>query len=72
MSTLSSYTVPVIRCGDPRRRITTGPSGLLFGAGAIVVLPIFYGVLGFVFAGIGAAIYNLVAGWVGGIEIDMG
>jgi len=43
---------------------------VLFGAGAIVVLPVFYGVLGFVFALIGAALYNLVSGWVGGIELE--
>jgi hypothetical protein len=46
-------------------------AGLLFGAGAIVILPIFYGGLGFVFSLIGAALYNLVAGWVGGIELDI-
>ncbi|MEO7191552.1 MAG: hypothetical protein ABI051_10905 [Vicinamibacterales bacterium] len=45
--------------------------GLLFGAGAIIALPIFYGVMGFVFTAIAAAIYNLVAGVVGGIEIEV-
>ena len=45
--------------------------GLLFGAGAIVFLPIFYGGLGFVFSLIGAALFNLVAGWVGGVELDV-
>jgi hypothetical protein len=44
--------------------------GAIFGVGAIVFLPIFYGVMGFVFGGIGAAIYNVVAGWIGGIEIE--
>jgi hypothetical protein len=46
-------------------------AALLFGAGAIVVLPVFYGVLGFVFSLIGAALYNLVSGWVGGVELDI-
>ena len=45
--------------------------GLLFGAGAIVVLPIFYGVLGFIFAVIGAALYNVLAGIVGGVRIEV-
>ncbi|HWS72663.1 MAG TPA: hypothetical protein VN605_11140 [Thermoanaerobaculia bacterium] len=45
--------------------------GMLFGVGAIIALPIFYGILGFVFSLISAALYNLVAGWVGGIEIDV-
>jgi hypothetical protein len=48
-----------------------GMAGLLFGAAAIVVLPIFYGVLGFVASLIGAALYNMVASFVGGIEIDV-
>ena len=48
-----------------------GPMGMLFGAAAIVVLPIFYGVLGFIFSLISAALYNLIAGWVGGIELDV-
>lgn len=49
----------------------SGMVGLLFGAAAIVVLPIFYGLLGFVMTLISAALYNLVAGWVGGVELDV-
>jgi hypothetical protein len=45
--------------------------GALFGIGAIVILPILYGVMGFIATLISAAIYNLVAGVVGGIEIDV-
>jgi hypothetical protein len=46
-------------------------AGVIFGAGAIVFLPILYGVVGFVFSLIGAALYNVVAGWVGGVEVDL-
>jgi hypothetical protein len=50
----------------------TGSAG--FGAGlgflAIIVFPIMYGAIGFVAGAIGALIYNLVARWVGGIEIE--
>jgi hypothetical protein len=42
-----------------------------FGAAAIVVLPIFYGCLGFVTALVGATLYNILAGRVGGIELDL-
>jgi hypothetical protein len=46
-------------------------AGLFFGIGAVIILPIFYGVIGFVFSLIGAALYNVVAGWVGGVEMEM-
>ena len=49
----------------------TGFAGMLFGAAAIVILPIFYGVAGFVMSLIGAALYNVAAGWVGGVELDV-
>jgi hypothetical protein len=41
------------------------------GIGAIIFFPVMYGIFGGVFAGLGAVIYNLVAGWVGGIEVDI-
>lgn len=44
--------------------------GMLFGAGAIVILPIFYGIFCFIGGIIQAFIYNLAAKWVGGIEIE--
>ena len=42
-----------------------------FGAGFAVAVPILYGVCGFIFTAIGCALYNLVAGWVGGIEVEL-
>lgn len=38
---------------------------------SIIGFPIIYGIAGFVFGIITAAIYNLVAGWIGGIEIEL-
>ena len=34
--------------------------------------PIFYGLLGVIFGAIYAALYNVVARWVGGISIEIG
>ena len=48
-----------------------GMISMMFGAGAIVILPIFYGVLGFVGGAIVAFAYNLIAGWTGGIELEV-
>jgi hypothetical protein len=42
----------------------------IFGVGAIVMLPIFYGCIGFVGTLIMAALFNLAAGMVGGVEVD--
>lgn len=48
-----------------------GLMGAFFGVGAIVIFPIFYGLIGFLATLISAAIYNLVAGWVGGVVLDL-
>ena len=37
----------------------------------IILLPVFYGIMGFVFGIIGAALYNLVARWIGGFEVEI-
>ena len=47
-----------------------GIIGAMFGVGAIVLFPICYGILGFVGGLITAAIYNLVSGIVGGLELE--
>ncbi len=44
-------------------------AGILFGIGAIVLLPAFYGVLAFIGGCIGALVYNFVAGMAGGVRI---
>ena len=36
-----------------------------------VLFPIFYGAMGFIFGVITAAIYNLVAQWIGGLEVEV-
>lgn len=44
--------------------------GMIFGAGAIIIMPIFYGVIGAIGGLIGALLYNLAAGIIGGLEIE--
>ena len=43
--------------------------GPMLGVGAVIVLPIFYGCIGFVGGAIGAALYNVFAAMVGGVAV---
>ena len=43
----------------------------IFGVGAIVFVPIVYGIMGFIGGLITAVLYNLLAGFVGGIEMEL-
>ena len=43
----------------------------VFGFAAIIIFPILYGGIGFVATLIGAWLYNVAAGLVGGIEIEV-
>jgi hypothetical protein len=44
---------------------------MFFGIGAIIIWPLCYGIGGGIVAAISAAFYNLIAGWVGGLEVDI-
>ncbi len=50
---------------------STALFGALFGVGAVIFMPLFYGAMGFIMGIIMAALYNLVAGWVGGVELHL-
>ena len=45
--------------------------GAMFGVGAIIILPLVYGCIGFVAMLVMASLYNLAAKWVGGVEIQV-
>lgn len=49
------------------------PVPAIFGLGAVFVvfIPILYGIMGFIGGIIAAFIYNLVAKWIGGIEVEV-
>ncbi len=40
------------------------------GVGAIILAPLFYGVMGLIAGSLGAVMYNLFAGVVGGVELE--
>ena len=37
----------------------------------LIIVPMFYSFLGFIFGVVGAAIYNLVAKWLGGLQVEV-
>lgn len=45
--------------------------GGMFGTVFAILMPVMYGVFGIIGGAIGAALYNLVSGWVGGIEVEI-
>lgn len=44
---------------------------VFFGVAAIVVLPLFYGAMGFIGGLVSAALYNVVVGVTGGVELEL-
>ena len=47
------------------------PELAALGIGFAIMMPVLYGVCGFIFVAIGCAIYNFVAKHTGGIEVDL-
>ncbi len=47
-----------------------GMFGALFGIAAIIIFPIMYGAMGFIAGLLVGFLYNLIAGQIGGIEIE--
>ena len=48
-----------------------GASSAAVGIGAMIGIPIIYGILGFVMGAIGALIYNALSGIIGGVKFDL-
>lgn len=48
-----------------------GPLAALFGVAAVIVMPVFYGAIGFVGSLIMAGLYNWLAGVVGGVRLEL-
>ena len=46
--------------------------GMPFGGGVFFIfMPFFYGIFAFVITAIGCVVYNLIARWTGGIEVEI-
>ncbi len=60
MSAVSTQLPPAQRVGM-----------MAFGVGFAIAAPFLYAAMGFVFGALGALIYNVVAKWIGGIEVEV-
>src|SRR5438445_9061620 len=47
------------------------PFAGIFGIAFAILMPVLYGVMGFITGAIGGLLYNLFASWVGGFELEM-
>ena len=48
-----------------------GISSIVIGLILMIAIPIFYGIIGFIGGAIGGFVYNIAAGIVGGIKLDL-
>ena len=52
--------------------LNTEETGLFFGSASIIIIfPILYGIMGFIGGLITAFFYNLIAGKIGGLEVEL-
>jgi hypothetical protein len=65
---ITLFTMLGAAAAGPRRG---GLPDVIFGVGAVIVIPVFYGVVGLIGGLISGTLYNVVASVVGGIEIEL-
>lgn len=51
--------------------LAIGGGGIVMGVLVMIGMPIMYAAMGFVFGALGALIYNVFSGMVGGVEIEV-
>ncbi len=73
MVIVAIFVIPFALIGlliDPSQGSETGTNGVsIVIVGVVAILA--YGLIGWIFTALAAAIYNLAAGWVGGIEVQV-
>ena len=57
--------------GRGSEALAVGGGGVIAGLAIMIILPIVYAVFGFIFGAIGALVYNVLAGMIGGVEIEV-
>ncbi|HEX8148971.1 MAG TPA: hypothetical protein VF591_17435 [Pyrinomonadaceae bacterium] len=57
--------------GGGRESGAAGASSLVIGLVMMIAIPVFYAIIGFIFGIVGALVYNVAAGVVGGLELEL-
>lgn len=52
-------------------QLAGGVSSVVIGLIMMIAIPVLYGIIGFIFGAIGALIYNVAAGIVGGVQFEL-
>ncbi|MFO1475086.1 MAG: hypothetical protein U1F98_00370 [Verrucomicrobiota bacterium] len=68
---LSLLAVPFFLVATALSARSGSSAPAIFSAGFAILLPILYGVLGFLAGVLGAAVYNLIAKLTGGLEFEV-
>jgi hypothetical protein len=53
----------------PHPQNLQGAGVFAFGTAFALLMPVFYGVMGFILGVVSASVYNLIAKWIGGVEV---
>jgi hypothetical protein len=64
------YLMQAVLLGTSSAETPEAQISSILGPIVIVLFPIAYGIMGFVMGAVGAALYNLIAKWIGGIEVE--
>jgi hypothetical protein len=68
MFSLVSLIIPAF---IPEGQLGAPLFAIVFGVGAVVILPLLYGLVGFIMALIAALLYNALAGLIGGVQLEL-
>ena len=71
MAAIFSMIPSMASASDPSMNQMPSWIAPMFGVGSIVILPIMYGIMGFIGGAIGAVIYNALAGMIGGLVLNL-
>jgi hypothetical protein len=55
----------------PMSEAPMGPGEWMFGPIFVLMMPLIYGAMGFIGTGVAAAVYNLIAAMVGGLDVEL-